>query len=299
MNIILVLLKIIGLILLILLGIVILLLFLVLFVPLRYRVSASYDKKEFPNDIRFSWLLSIFYFRGKWSEKAFHYKVRLFGIPIFNSDRKKKEQKPVKEKKRPEKEEQKSARKEQKPVTEEQKPAKEESKTKKEDKTEKKAKEIKSEERHTEKPHLEKEIKSDSAFHEDEGDFSQKKETKAAFSDKIKELIQKLTDPKVKEAFELAKNHLIRLLRHVLPGKWKLSVSYGTDDPALTGSIYGYYCMFIPLWGNHVMVYPDFENSFLTVNGYAKGRIRAIVLLYIGLQFMFKKELVYLRKQFF
>jgi hypothetical protein len=70
----------------------------------------------------------------------------------------------------------------------------------------------------------------------------------------------------------------------------------GLKDPATTGTIYGYYWLFIGLYAGIINLVPDFENEIIDVNGYLKGHIRANHLVAIGWRFLFNKKYKYLRK---
>jgi len=80
MAILLTILKIIGIVLLCILGLVLLLLLMVLFVPLRYKVKASY-KDDIYACVKASYLLHIVSFTLKYTDKL-DMKLRILGIPI-------------------------------------------------------------------------------------------------------------------------------------------------------------------------------------------------------------------------
>ena len=129
-------------------------------------------------------------------------------------------------------------------------------------------------------------------------------------SDKIKEIRKKETNLKeqynkwlvvlkrdrTKEAFEKCKNTLCKVLKAVLPRKWKLFVHYGMEDPALTADILGYYWMLFAVLSGHIDCQPDFENKVFECNLHAKGYIRMITMVIAGWKFLFDPDLIYLRK---
>lgn len=92
-------LKIIGYILLAVLGLLLLLLFVVLFVPIRYRLTAEHGEK-LKAEGRVSWLLHILHARISHLEGILHIRVRLFGFILFDNlrPRKPRSKKAVREK---------------------------------------------------------------------------------------------------------------------------------------------------------------------------------------------------------
>lgn len=114
--------------------------------------------------------------------------------------------------------------------------------------------------------------------------------------EKLDKWIEVLERERTRQALDKVKHHIIGLLKHVLPRKWKAFLLLGFDDPAVTGRIMGYYWMFIGLWGEHFICTPDFEHKVLKGNIEAKGHIQGYKFLYVAYKFMFDKDLIYLRK---
>lgn len=77
-------LKIIGIIILAVIGILLAFLMAVLFVPVRYRINAEYDK-NFEMNAVVSWLFHIIHARIEYSEKKWRFLIRIFGILVYNS----------------------------------------------------------------------------------------------------------------------------------------------------------------------------------------------------------------------
>ena len=114
--------------------------------------------------------------------------------------------------------------------------------------------------------------------------------------EKLDKWIEVLERERTRQALDKAKHHIVGLLKHVMPRKWKAFLLLGFDDPAVTGKIMGYYWMFIGLWGEHFICTPDFEHKVLKGNIEARGHIQVFKFLYIAYKFMFDKDLIYLRK---
>lgn len=293
-------LKMIGFILLGLLAFLILLLLAVLFVPIRYRVVAQYEEKAIAR-ITAGWFLHLIGVRLVISDQEKSCKLKLFGIPLIDffsprKDRRKKRRSKSHQDKQPAKQ---SVHQDEQPVEQSVHQNKQNNLQIKE-----------------EQQQIGSEKEKASGF-----DTDQASDEKASFftkvriyinriSDKIKEIRKKETNLKeqynkwlvvlkrdrTKEAFEKCKNTLCKVLKAVLPRKWKLFVHYGMEDPALTADILGYYWMLFAVLSGHIDCQPDFENKVFECNLHAKGYIRMITMVIAGWKFLFDPDLIYLRK---
>ena len=99
---------------------------------------------------------------------------------------------------------------------------------------------------------------------------------------KIKKIKRFATDERTKAAISLAWSQLKRLLGKLLPRKVRGEVRFGTGDPALTGQILGGISIFYPLFMDNVKVTPDFRETVLEGELYAKGRIRLFTVARIA-----------------
>lgn len=293
-------LKIIGFILLGLLAFFVLLLLAVLFVPIRYRVVAQYEEKAIAR-ITAGWFLHLIGVRLVISDQEKSCKLKLFGIPLIDffsprKDRRKKRRSKRHQDKQPAKQ---SVHQDEQPVEQSVHQDKQNSLQIKE-----------------EQQQIGSEKEKASGF-----DTDQASDEKASFFtkvriyinrifDKIKEIRKKETNLKekynkwlvvlkrdrTKEALEKCKNTLCKVLKAVLPRKWKLFVHYGMEDPALTADILGYYWMLFAVLSGHIDCQPDFENKVFECNLHAKGHIRMITMVIAGWKFLFDPDLIYLRK---
>lgn len=293
-------LKIIGFILLGLLAFLILLLLAVLFVPIRYRVVAQYEEKAIAR-ITAGWFLHLIGVRLVISDQEKSCKLKLFGIPLIDffsprKDRRKKRRSKSHQDKQPAEQ---SVHQDEQPVEQSVHQNKQNNLQIKE-----------------EQQQIGSEKEKASGF-----DTDQASDEKASFftkvriyinriSDKIKKIRKKETNLKeqynkwlvvlkrdrTKEALEKCKNTLCKVLKAVLPRKWKLFVHYGMEDPALTADILGYYWMLFAVLSGHIDCQPDFENKVFECNLHAKGYIRMITMVIAGWKFLFDPDLIYLRK---
>ena len=90
MNIVLLILKILAIIILVLLAILLSLIILALFVPVCYGVDGKWSE-EAHLDARVSWLLHFIHIHFSWKKDKLFFCIRILGIPIYDSEKSKKE----------------------------------------------------------------------------------------------------------------------------------------------------------------------------------------------------------------
>ncbi|HCD43888.1 MAG TPA: hypothetical protein DEQ64_09180 [Lachnoclostridium sp.] len=73
-----------------------------------------------------------------------------------------------------------------------------------------------------------------------------------------------------------------KLIRHILPRRGKGKITFGFDDPYLTGQVLTYASVIYPLCHKHLNLYPVFDRSVFTAEGTFQGRIRTGTILFIG-----------------
>ena len=312
------LLKCIGILLLVLLGLVLVTVVLVLLAPIRYK--GKLDKQEAPEEIfradgLISWLNPFLRIKIRYTEKKLHYTVRIFGICFKNSD------KPKKEKKRKRKEKKKESKKTEKAkqlsggssevtetVCETQESENAEGKT------------TATAENATEK--VTGENTQNAEVVQDNTDASGAKEKKPSVFVKIKQFIEKIKSipEKIKQKVTKAINtgkllwhkkektiaffedelHRTALgttwditkqvLRHILPGKIKGHVEFGTGEPESTGKALGALGVLYAWYGKGITVVPDFYEKRIVAELEFKGRIRCGTVLVKGLRLMRDKQ---------
>lgn len=296
-SVLLIILKIIGITLLVIIGFILLALLLVLFVPLRYQFSGSYEE-VFRCKGKVTWLLHFISFRVTVEETVIK-DLRILGIPASFFIRKKKE------------------------------PAEDEHSSNESTKTEVKENSISDVKVSSDADNSFFNIGEDNAIHNEASveafDSSEQSQTdtdnsekKSIFQkmnqkiheimDKIKGIIQKIKDfiekakdfiinikskkktlkrymkilksDTFKAAFTLCKKQIYGILRHIFPGKMLVNVTYGLEDPADTGYILGVYGMLPAFIGERVVLHPDFNNAVFRGDFYMKGRIRGWTILH-------------------
>lgn len=313
MEIVLFILKIIGIILLSLLLAVLLLAALIMFYPVSYKLEAAYEESLCAK-VKVHWLFHLISVTLDYKEAGKKCILRILGIPIMDFlNPKPKKPKPQKVKKK----------KRKKKKSKEQEPKKKNFVQETEGTDRDSRNETASEGLENENPsdNMEDENVSDGRkeglldklqrFWEKLTGFPAKlKALIKSIIQKVTNLYHKGTDLKKKAekwvevlkrertrlAIGKAKLKIIKLLKHIMPRKWKAYVEYGFEDPGTTGQIYGYYWMFLGIWSERLICVPDFEHKVFKGSIFAKGHMQVIQFIYVAFQFMFDKDLVYLRK---
>ncbi|MDO5520264.1 MAG: DUF2953 domain-containing protein [bacterium] len=308
--------KIIGITIAVILGILLFVILLILLVPLRYKVRAE-RKSETKAKGRISWLFGIIYVKIEYVNENMSYVVRVFGYPVFSNDPKRKHKKRIRRKKKNNKNKKQTNKKqiEKKQVTDRQQEGDEKSSPALVDKQ-------------ADKAEKESERKEESSVRKKE-EVSQRVETRAgkqnksssrgnAFFEKIKKLreLPQSIKQKISDMLTMIKNLLRRtglvkgfilnktnrpgfntlfgtlrkLLKHLKPKKYKVSLYFGFDDPCLTGQVLGGICAIYPQILGRIDLKPEFQRKILELTLYARGKVRILTLLIWSIQLILKKE---------
>lgn len=323
LHIILAILKIVGILLAVLLLLVLLVVCSVLFVPLRYRVSAAKDAEGVRAQGRVSWLLRAVSATVELHDGKPGLKVRiLFFKKNFLPDqgqppdekrkkrRKKAQKKPPKRQDKAVKTERKVPEKLQKgqtaaepgkssvppKITEEdflestEENTKEEKPDTKEEKPEKRGGKLRA---------LWNRIKELweklMAVPQKLRQFTER--GRAAFQ-KISDWVSFLFSDMVKAVICRFKQHLLYLWRHLKPDRIRGELRYGFDDPSLTGQLTGLLYILLPVGCYEIRLQPDFENTLYEGELHIKGHIRLCHLAIVGWKVFRDKEFRKILKKF-
>lgn len=308
LHIILTILKVIGIILLCILGLLILILSCILFVPVRYRAAVS-QKEDTNAVLRVHWLLHIISVKAVLREKKLRWKLKVFGIPIRDSNRKAKPKKPRKPHKKKKKQEQELlAEQESVSATTQNQPDGNTVRCEAESAGRREAESVRSEAESTDGFHGND--RPDETDAQDSADTSGRKGgTRDTFFRKIPGIIQKiqytirniydkikqiccnirhyldiLERKETAEAWKQCTWAVKHLIHHIRPRKLSGHVLFGMEDPATTGKILSYVCLLFPLYGDHLEVQADFEQKILEADVRMRGRIRVFTVLRIALR---------------
>ncbi len=296
LSVLLTILKIIGIILLIILGLFLFVILSLLFIPLRYKGKGAVKDAGMKGDIRLSWFLHFLSVRIEFHNEKVKYYIRVFGIKIRNSDKLKNSTRKVKKQK---------TDKKQKIVV-----VKDKEEELKVDSSiiNKENINININETVPQNNLLYKKVK-------EEDDESSKKSIKQKIIDKLLEIkfkfikicdkirnvnkikesyIDFLTTEESRKAIGLIKYRLFKIFNHIKPTKLRTNISFGFENPATTGQVFGVLSFFLGMYGKNILIDPQFENVekfFLEGSFKFKGRIRLIILLVNGLKIYRNKRL--------
>lgn len=288
-------LKIIGIALAVVLGLVLFIVLVVLFVPIRYRARIIYKPEHLEVTGRVSFLFSMLSVTVRYLEKL-TYQGRLFGFAFLDSER---EKKPKKQKKvKPSKQEEVEIEQEEPQLLEEQKESKQEQPLVAE----------------IEEPTLdevldemigEQAIETGESIAEEKVSFFEKirlkvekiRETINTIIEKIKkiwhkkEAVQQILDkPETKRAISFTFSKVIKILRHILPRKLNGYLIFGSGDPATTGKVLAVLSIIYAKTGPLIDITPNFEEKQLECDLEIRGKIQMIVLVVLAIQIVLNKE---------
>lgn len=309
LHVILQILAIIGIVLLCILGLFILLVLLILFVPIRYRAEGSRSGEEIRLKVRVSYLLRMITVRFEYPKPG-SVIARLFGIKVFDTAKKPKEDGGRKNKKKKKKKSRDSHDETAQETVQETEAA-----------LVKTAEAADSGTTTTEEPKAE-ETTTEKA-QTDEAVIAGKE--KLSFRDKIKKIIytiQKFCDKikhikdTIKEIAEnisyyknvitqteneklygRVKDRIFKVLKSIRPRVLRASLHVGTGSPDTTGYLCALYGMLLPVLGNNVILDADFEEAVWEGEFFLKGRITVFTLLRHAVGLLLDKQLRVFVKQ--
>ena len=114
------------------------------------------------------------------------------------------------------------------------------------------------------------------------GDRSEKKKTdkKKTFDiNKLEKYIDFLNEDSTKNTFRTCCKRLGNLLKIVAPKRFKAEVTYGLEDPSITGKILAIYNILYIYFDKHLLLHPVYDDSIVKSKGYMKGRIFTVSVL--------------------
>lgn len=116
------------------------------------------------------------------------------------------------------------------------------------------------------------------------------------FCDKINQITEKkdkisdfLTDETHKNAFLKLKNEAFHLLKKLKPKKIQGEITFGFEDPSLTGRLLAWISMIYPWIGEHTDITPDFEHRTLSGDLSIRGRLYVITPVVTAIRLILSK----------
>lgn len=104
------------------------------------------------------------------------------------------------------------------------------------------------------------------------------------------------SNPRIKEAISFCWKDIKKLIRHILPIKVEGNVTFGFEDPSITGRIVALLGMTIPFHKNCIQIMPLFQTDRNILEGTIKmkGRIYGVVLVKTAAEIYFDKNVKYM-----
>lgn len=296
------------------LGLAVLVLLLLLFCPVRYSAEALKETSSFKETeaaVRVSWLFGGISFTFRRIQGKNTQKLCVFGIPVLSLLQKRKQKKAAAGKVQTAEKSSLSEQPTEKPLPEteislpqEKKPdipyGSAEAKQKKDPET-----------------------GTSDLSESDEKIRTENKNKISALPDKLKEIMDRLAQlpsmlskipltirriydkidwyrqffeyPRTKEAVSLVLDRSKKLMHHIFPKKIKGKVTFGSEDPSITGTALAVLGMTMPFHKNRVEIVPVFDNqNILEGNIKIKGRIYGFVPVKMLAELYFNKNIKYI-----
>lgn len=289
-------LKIIGLVLAGIIGLVLFVLLIVLFVPIKYSASGNYAPDDIRLSAKASWLfhaLSFSYVYGKDSKPV----IKVLGIELKKKDKvnKSKSRKKKKDKLEGLFENDDIYKNDSDEIAEETEEPEETKETKETKETE--------EPQNTKEPNepdLHKDATESEPLENGTAKSTDKKKSskKNSLYGKIKKYIEIIRSATFEKAFEKAKDRIFKLLKHILPRKWKINLDVSFEDPATTGTVLGISSMLYPITKGNLQVYSDFSDPHFLADGFLKGHITVCKVLWLAGSVYFDRRIKKIIKLF-
>ena len=297
-------LKIIGIILAVILGLILLVICIVLFVPICYKADlhGSGNARELTVHAKVSWLFglikAVFALENGKTDLSVRIAWKKFGDsdPVEDKAEDRIEEKPKPEKKSVMQEKQVIQGEEKQDDTTNRITDKAvEDQTEKAEKSEQTAKTRPESTEKKQRKKKDRKEDSDSASKIEQ--ITEKiKCTYHKFCDKINEITEKkdkmsdfLTDETHKNAFLKLKNEAFHLLKKLKPKKIQGEITFGFEDPSLTGRLLAWISMIYPWIGEHTDIMPDFEHRTLSGDLSIRGRLYVITPVVTAIRLILSK----------
>ena len=117
------------------------------------------------------------------------------------------------------------------------------------------------------------------------------------FCDKIKLVLEKkekvaefIEDETHRTAFYALKREAGKLIKRLKPKKFAAKIHFGFEDPCLTGQVLAGLSVIYPFVGEHVDITPDFEKQILEGDFLMKGKIHVLHLIMLMWSLGWSKE---------
>ncbi len=110
-------------------------------------------------------------------------------------------------------------------------------------------------------------------------------------TDRIGYVLDVIASEEGKNSIALVKRELGALLRHLCPTRLQGQLAVGMEDPAKAGQLAAIAGMLYPIYGNHISITAVFGEKSLNGTLFLKGRIRIATLLRIAWRVYFNRDM--------
>ena len=301
LSILLLILKILGLILVAVVMLVLLCIGLVLFVPLRYRLSGQYHGSLI-GEATLTWLFHLLRAQARYDADGLNAELFVCGFRIWHThDEKEEVEETLSEAegelvRELEEDEQLFAQSvmeqenvplpEREPKPQKKLPQKEEKLQKKVQNPPQKAAEPKEEPSKPKKPGILARIRNkiQSTWERTKSAVRRIRNQLKAKTDRLEAFKKWFQDEKHQASIRFLIRQFKRLLAHILPRSGTIHIRFGLDDPYYTGQILAAASPFYGIYGRFLELEPDFTEAVFSMDGKVGGRIRLSYLLWIAFQ---------------
>ena len=91
---------------------------------------------------------------------------------------------------------------------------------------------------------------------------------------KLKKLRRILDDPDFNYTVKKVYQKAVSILKHIFPRRGNISLSFGMDDPSVTGRVLAALSLFFPVFHGNLQITPYFDRVILEGEAGISGRIR-------------------------
>ncbi len=238
--------------------------FIVLLVPFRYRAAGEYNADQINFNGKVSWLFHLIS-AGAVYNNGFCFRIKIMGIPVFDSGRQKKKSAAVTAEAR--------IQSVTKPEPEAETPIRDE---------------LLAEEPDSVSQPSSGGINAEETVLKAEHEKKRKKSSGREVS--IRYYLGLFRQEETQRVWKRLKYRIKAVVISILPRQYQVTGTIGFEDPSLTGYLMGVLGAASPFIGTHIRIVPDFEEKKVELTGFLKGKIRIGIPVFHGMTLLIDKE---------
>lgn len=132
--------------------------------------------------------------------------------------------------------------------------------------------------------------KTDDPDNTDDNDQDVGEEKNTSLSEKITKFTEFISDEDNLKVLRSVKDVLFRLIKHIFPKKLTGNITFGLNDPYLTGKVLEIFALFYAAVGNDLEVHPVWDDIVIEGELAFSGRVSIIYMLFQICRLGFNKE---------